>query len=164
MMKFLRLLALFFTPLLFFGAWYVMPSLLNPEGLRWMSGIVTVLWGLEFYFFQKLAAVTSVDALSTKEHERLLLRLASLRNRVWWVGGIGLLCAIAMWLLAASGLSLTSPIYAAMAGVLFGISLSYLILIPGWIGESHSFMDKLKFRESQEKKRQEALKSLAKPK
>ncbi|MFZ4537826.1 MAG: hypothetical protein ACOYNV_16105 [Propionivibrio sp.] len=148
-------------PLLFFAAWHVMPAVLDSDGLRWLSGIVTILWALEFYFFQRLTAVSMVDGLSSKEHERLILRLASLRKRVWWVGGIGLSCALLIWLLASSGLPLSSPVYAAMAGILFGVSLSYLILIPGWIGESQHFVDRVKYRDSMAKKRDDAVKAMS---
>lgn len=160
MLKALRLLTLLITPLVFWGAWYVVPNILDAQGLRWLSGIVTVLWALEFYFFQRLSVVSSVDGLSSKEHERLVLRLASIRRRVWWIGGIGLACALLMWLMAAMQLPASSPIYAALAGVLFGISLSYLILVPVWVNESQGFIDEVRRQDVLAKKRAETLKTL----
>ncbi len=160
MLKVLRLLTLLVTPLVFWGAWYVVPGILDAQGLRWLSGIVTVLWGLEFYFFQRLGAVSSIDGLSSKEHERLVLRLAAIRRRVWWIGGVGLACALTIWLLAALQLPTSSPLYAGAVGVLFGISLSYLILIPGWVNESQNFIDEVRRQDVLAKKRAEAAKSL----
>lgn len=32
------------------------PALVELGSLRWFSGIVTVLWALEFYFYQRLLA------------------------------------------------------------------------------------------------------------
>jgi len=160
-LKAFRLLAIFATPLVFWAAWYVVPDLLAANGLRWLSGLVTVLWGLEFYFFQRLSAVSSVDGLSSKEHERLVLRLAAIRRRVWWIGGIGLACALCIWALVEMKLPMSSPLYAAAVGVLFGISISYLILIPAWVNESQHFIDEVRRQDVLAKRRAEASKTLA---
>lgn len=58
--------------------------------------------------------------------------------------------------MAAMSLPASSPLYAALVGVLFGINLSYLILIPAWLNESQEFIDEVK-REEQAKKKREAL-------
>lgn len=160
MLKIFRLLILLVTPLLFWGAWYVVPGLLDTTGLRWLSGVVTVLWGLEFYFLQRLSSVSAVDGLTSKEHQRLVLRLATIRRRVWWIGGVALACSLLIWVLTALQLPLSSPIYAALVGVLFGISLSYLILIPIWVNESQSFIDKVQEQSAASKKRSELIKNL----
>jgi hypothetical protein len=160
-----RILLLCATPLLFWAAWYVSPSVLDAEGLKWLSGLVTALWALEFYFFRKLGEVSAVQGISSKEHERLLIKLASFRRRIWWIGGVGLLCSIVIWVLAASKLPTSSPIYAGFVGMLVGISLSYLILIPGWLNESQSFIDKVRQQEAQKKKQLDIVKIIdAKPK
>lgn len=161
MLKILRLITLFVTPLIFIISWYVTPGLLDPSGIRWLSGIVTVLWALEFFFFQRLIVMSSVEGLSSREHERLVAKLNALRRRVWWIGGIGLICSLLTWVIAALQMTTSSPLYAALVGVLFGISLSYLILIPGWLGESQSFIDELKRRDSLEKKRAAVVKDLS---
>ncbi|MBP6894316.1 MAG: hypothetical protein KBC94_07830 [Pseudacidovorax sp.] len=160
MLQAARLLTIFLTPLVFWGAWYVVPDLLAASGLRWLSGIVTVLWGLELWFFQRLSGLGPQEALSSRENERLVYRLASIRRRVWWIGGIGLVCAVAIWLLVELQLPTSAPIYAAMVGVLFGISVSYLILIPGWVNESQAFIDEVKRQEVLKKRRDEAAKVL----
>lgn len=160
MLKALRLLTLLLTPVAFWAAWYIVPGVLDAQGLRWLSGIVTVLWGLEFYFFQRLGAASSVSGLSSKEFERLVLRLAAIRRRVWWIGGIGLICALTIWLLTALQLPLSSPLYAAAVGVLFGICLSYLILIPGWVNESQKFIDEARRQEAMAQRRAKMAKDL----
>lgn len=157
-LKILRLLTLIITPLTFLGAWYVVPGILDATGLRFLSGVVTFLWGLEFYFFQRLSTISAVDTLSSSENNRLLLRLATLRKRVWWIGGMGLISALLLWFMTAMELPMTSPVYATMVGVLLGISLSYLILIPGWLNESQRFIDEIKRRDVLTKKRAEAVK------
>lgn len=152
MLKALRLLVLIVTPLIFCAAWYLAPSILNAEALRWLSGLVAVLWALEFYFFRKLGEVSAAQGITSKEHERLVNRLSLLRKRIWWIGGIGLACSVVIWILATLGLPATSPIYASMVGVLVGISLSYLILLPGWFNESQEFIDEARRQEALKKK------------
>lgn len=160
MLKLVRLLALLLTPVLFWGAWYVAPSILEGQSLRWLAGLVSVLWALEFYFFQRLGAVSGVEGLSSREHEKLLLRLRAVRKRVWWIGGIGLASALVIWLMASLNLPTSSPLYAGAVGFLLGISLSYLILIPGWLNESHDFVDEVKRQDTLAKKRAETSKVL----
>lgn len=162
MLKILRILVLFCTPLTFWGAWYLVPGLLDAAGLRWLSGVVTVLWGLEFYFLQRLTAVSAVDGLSSKEQERLVFRLAAIRRRVWWIGGIALACSALIWIITAIELPFASPVYATLVGVLFGISLSYLMLIPFWVNESQSFIDKVREEDLKVKRRAEAVQNLDK--
>jgi hypothetical protein len=117
-----------------------------------LSGLVTILWALEFHFFRKLGDVSAIQGITSKEHERLVVKLVALRKRIWWVGGIGLICSISIWILAALSLPVTSPIYASMVGVLVGISFSYLILIPGWFNESQNFIDEARRQEAMKKK------------
>ena len=152
MLKALRILVLVVTPLIFCAAWYLAPTLLSAEALRWLSGLVAVLWALEFYFFRKLGDVSAVQGITSKEHERLVIKLSLLRKRIWWVGGIGLICSVIIWVLATLSLPATSPIYASMVGVLVGISLSYLILLPGWFNESQEFIDEARRQEASKKK------------
>lgn len=161
MLKLARILAILCTPLAFWAAWYVVPDLLAAGGLRWLSGIVTVLWALELYFFQRLSTVSGVEGLTSAEHQRLVYRLASIRRRVWWIGGVGLVCAVSIWLLVEMKLPMSSPTYAAMVGVLFGISISYLILIPGWMNESQAFVDEVKRQDVVAKRRADAAKILS---
>lgn len=160
MLKAFRILLLLFTPLVFWGAWYVVPEMLNGQGLRWFSGLVTILWGLELLFYQRLGDVSKVDGLSSREHERLVMRLAAIRRRVWWIGGVGLFSALTIWLLAMLQLPATSPFFAAAVGVLFGISLSYLVLIPAWFNESQNFIDEVRRQDVLSKKRAESVKEL----
>lgn len=152
MLKAIRLVVLVVTPLIFCAAWYLAPSLLSADALRWLSSLVAVLWALEFYFFRKLGEVSAVQGITSKEHERLVIKLSLLRKRIWWVGGIGLICSVIIWVLAALSLPATSPIYASMVGVLVGISLSYLILLPGWFNESQEFIDEARRQEASKKK------------
>jgi len=152
MLKFIRLLVLVITPLVFCAAWYLAPTLLSADALRWLSGLVTLLWAMEFYFFRKLGEVSAVQGITSKEHERLIIKLSMLRKRIWWIGGIGLICSIIIWVLATLSLPATSPIYASMVGILVGISLSYLILLPGWFNESQEFIDEVRRQEALKKK------------
>ena len=160
MLKIVRLLVLVTTPLFFWGAWHVAPELLDADGHKWLSGLVALLWGLEFYFFRKLSEVSAVQGITSKEHERLIFKLASFRKRVWWIGGIGFVCSAVIWLLAASKLPMTSPFYASMVGVLVGISISYLILIPGWLNETQEFIEKARQAEALKKKQVDIAKAL----
>lgn len=160
MLIFLRLLALLGTPLLFGAVWFAMPEVLAPDTLKWLMGIIVVLWALEFYFFQKLGDVSEVTGLSMRERERLNDRLSFVRGRVWWIGVIEIVCALLIWLMVAMGLPISSPWYAAAAGLLFGVSLSYLALIPGWLNETHRFIDAARAKEQERLLREQSLKAL----
>lgn len=162
MLKAIRVLLLVVTPLVFLAVWHLKPALLEPSGLRFLSGIVSVLWALEVFVLQRLAAAGDVQGLSSREHERLTLRLASIRRRVWWVGGVGLASSLLLWLMAALDLAASSPLYAFMAGLLFGVTLSYLILVPVWHNETQHFIDEMKRRRELESRRREALDILCK--
>jgi hypothetical protein len=155
----LRLSAIAVPTLLFWAAWHVLPALVESTSLRWFSGIVTVLWALEFYFYQRLSALSSLPALSSKERERLHLHLSKIRARVWRVGAMGLVCSVALWVLAAMNLPAASAIFAAVAGFLVGVSLSYLAVIPRWLDELQRFQDKVQQQHMVEQKRAEALKT-----
>jgi len=61
--------------------------------MKFSIGLVALLWDLEFYFFRRLSEVSNAQGITTKEHERLVLRLARLSERVWWIGGIGFVCS-----------------------------------------------------------------------
>lgn len=150
-----RLISLLITPVVFWGAWYFLPDLLTKEWLQWLSGIGGVLWALELYFLERLGSVTAVQGLTTRERERLLLRAAVVRRRVWWIGIVALACAGLIWLMAAMDLPTSSPLYAALVGVLFGINLSYLVLIPAWLNESQEFIERLNHEEQTKAKRDE---------
>ena len=160
MLRLFRILILAFSTLAFWLAWYGLPELLTSESVRWLSAIFTVLWALELLFFRRLNEASSVTGLSTREHERLVLRLAEIRKRIWWIGLVVMASAIVNWLLAALGLPSSSATYAAMVGALFGISLSYLVLIPYWFSEVQSFIDSARLQAETLKRREDALKGL----
>ena len=155
----LRLIALVLPTLLFWAAWYVLPALVEPASLRWFSGIVTVLWALEFYFYQRLSGLSTLPGLSSRERDRLHLRLSEIRSRVWRVGAVGLVCSAALWVLAAMNLPATSSLFAALAGFLVGVSLSYLAVIPRWLDELQRFQDEVQQQHMVEQKRAEVLKT-----
>lgn len=160
MLKIIRLAILVITPIIFYGVWFVVPVLMQPDTTKWLLGIIVPLWGLELYFFQQLGDVSTVKGLSSKERQRLKLRLDYIRRRVWWVGGIATLCSLAIWIMIVMGLTADSPIYAAFTGFLFGVTISYLVLIPGWFGEIHGLIDDARNRDDLSKRREEELKNI----
>jgi hypothetical protein len=103
-MQLLRLLIIVLTSLFFWGAWYVLPAILEAKEISWLSGGCPLLWGLEFYFLQRLSQISSCKILSAKENERLRLRMNGIRKRVWWAGGVILSCSILIWIMAAANL------------------------------------------------------------
>lgn len=72
---------------------------------------------------------------------------------------MGLVCSVALWVLAAMNLPAASAIFAAVAGFLVGVSLSYLAVIPRWLDELQRFQDKVQQQHMVEQKRAEALKT-----
>ena len=153
-MKVWRILLIFLAPLLLTGASVVFPPLLSSESLRWMSGIVSVLWALEMYFLRHLESVSGVDGLTAKERERLTLRLESVRRRIWSVGIMCLFCSVVLLVISSSGWS-PQPMWAVLCvGCLVGVCVYYLSVIPVWYAEAQSFIDKARARVSQNKERE----------
>lgn len=161
MLKLLRLAVIVLSAAFFAGTWYVAQSLLEPFWLRWFSGIVTVLWALQIQVWMRLGAVADVRGLSSREHERLNLRLRTLRMRIWWVGAVGLASSVLMWVMAAMNLATQAPLYASFFGLLFGVSLSHLVLVPVWMNEAQAFIDEMKRRDELAKQRQQMLQAMS---
>lgn len=155
-----RLFSLIATPLFFAAVWYVAPVLLDTGKLLSLSGVLGSAWALQLAFLQRLTIATMADGLTAKEQERLENRLDTLRMRVWESGGIFLSCFFSMWMLTAFDLQKQSPAYAAAAGFLIGVGLSYLIQTANVYQESSRFLDAVKRRDNIAKKRSEAVKSM----
>lgn len=155
-----KLLTLIATPLFFAGVWYVAPVLLDTTKLLSLSGVLSLAWGLQLGFLQKLTVASMAEGLTSKEQERLENRLVSLRMRVWQCGAICLLCFLTMWFLTAFDLPKQSPAYAAAAGFLIGVGLSYLIQTANVYQESAHFIDAVKRRDNVAKRRAEAVKAM----
>lgn len=161
MLKIFRLVILTMSPILFGLAWYVLPELLEPGALKWLSGIFAFAWTIEFVVLRMVDGLhTSVSSLSSREHERLGYRLVVIRGRIFWMAGIGLACTIVAWLLAVLNLPATSVLYAAAFGFLLGVCLSYLVLMPYWYKEVQHFLESIRLQADIETRRKAALKDL----
>lgn len=156
-----RLLVLIFVPLIFVGAWHIAPTLFETASLLSLSGILSLVWALQLAFLQKLTLASMGDGLTSKEQERLDNRLVILRKRVWQCGGICLSCFLTMWLLTAFDLPKRIPEYAAAAGFLIGVGISYLIQTASIYQESAQFMDEVKRRDNLTKRRAEVEKTMS---
>lgn len=138
--------------------WYIAPELLDSTAIRYLTGIVAILWSLELYFYRQLGELTKQEGLNARQRERLLLRTSEIRRRVYWIGCIGLATSILLWTLASFSLPSSSPLYAALTGVLVGISISYIVLLPSWFEEISDFVDRIRHSEQTSKQRDAAVK------
>ena len=148
-------------PLLFWGGSYVVPSLLRVENLQLLSTIITILWGMDFVFFQKLGALTNLNALNSRDLEILNLRLDHIRKRVWMMAIVCLSCSMLIWFITSIDTPYDDHVIALIVGILFGICISYLIVFPFWFNELQSFQDKLKITEAKKVKQDLILQQLA---
>lgn len=148
-------------PLVFWWVSYVVPSLVHPENLRLLAGIVTVLWTVDFVFFKKLGDISHLNLLSSKDLDNLGIRLSHIRKRVWWMAGWCLFCSIQIWIITGGELVEDVHLMALYVGALLGICASYLAVFPFWFNELQAFQDRLKIMEAEQKKRDQTLKQFA---
>ena len=164
MIRITRLAVLLLVPILFWGASYVAPNLVHADNLRLLATVVTVPWVLDFVFFQRLGSLTNLNALDSRNLERLNDRLAHIRKRVWWMAGICMVCSGLIWFLAA-GQMLADPHHLALAiGFCVGICAQYLVVFPFWFNELQAFQDRLRTRDAKNAKKETVLKQMAEAK
>lgn len=137
---FLRLFFLVAFPLLFWAAWHATPELIGKEAILWLIGIMVLFAGLEAYLFQKVTDLHAVNGLDTKERDYLRMKITDAKRRIYYMCAVGLVAILVLWALAMLGLPVQSPAYAAAAGFLVGICLSYIALAPFWLSEIHDFV------------------------
>lgn len=143
MIQAIRILVLTICTLLFWGAWYLFPSLFESGRFSSLVAVGAIIWTADLFFLRKLSELSSLDGLNNSERERLLEKLENLRRRVWWTGGIGSFCSAVIWILVSSELAKQSPFNAAAVGFFVGVSLSYLVLIPFWFNEVQRFIERV---------------------
>jgi hypothetical protein len=161
MLKLARLVILVLSPLAFGAAWYLLPELLEPSALKWLSGIFAFAWTVELLVLRMVDGLsTSVGSLTSREQERLVYRLGAIRKRVLWMGAVSICCTVLGWVLATLGLPAASSLYAAAFGFLVGVSLSYLVLMPFWYSEAQGFLEKIRLQADTDARRQATVKSL----
>lgn len=136
------------------------PDLVSATNMRYLGGVFLVVWGLTFHFFRKSAELSSLAGLSGREQERLVWLLARIRERIWWIGGIGLVSGCLVWFIGSVPEYSKTEIAPISIGILVGIGLSYLLILPGWFNELHAFMDTVRLREDKKKRAETSLKQI----
>lgn len=154
MIRAIRIFVIFACTFTFWGAWYLFPKVLESVRLSSLVAVGAMVWGADLLFIRKLGELSSLDGLTNGERSRLVVKLGNLRMRVWWTGGVGLLCTVVIWLLVTTGLAAESSFYAGALGFVFGVAASFLVLVPFWFNETQGFIDRINTdkatRESQE--------------
>lgn len=161
MIQTVRLLIIVFCPALLWLGWVASPELISPANMRYLAGVFVAVWGLTFHFFRKSAELSGLQGLNGREQERVVWLLADIRKRIWWMGGIGLIAGCLVWLIGSSPAITSSPVAPIAIGLLVGIGLSYLAILPGWFNELYAFMDQVKLREDRKRRTESALKQIA---
>ncbi|MEL7658547.1 MAG: hypothetical protein AAGU75_21870 [Bacillota bacterium] len=134
--------------------------MLAKQNLLSLSGVLSLVWTLQLAFLGKLNFDANIGVLTSREKDRLKLRLRSLRTHIWQRCAVCLFCFVAMWVITAYELPKNDMRFSAAAGFLIGVGLFYLIGTVLIYMESADFIDKIKHRESIEKKRAEVVKSM----
>lgn len=163
MLRLLRLGLIAVCALGFWGAWHIAPGLLSPQALYYFLGIWVPTWGLALHFYRKLSELSNLKELKARPNHRLNLVLPEIRGRVWWLASIGALSSLALWLLASADMTRESSGFALAAGLLVGFELSYLVILPFWFNEIHSFIEKVKLDDNMNQRRDGVLKDLGAP-
>lgn len=160
MLRLLRIGVIAGCAALFWGAWYVAPGMLSPTALYYFLGIWVPTWGLALLFYRKLSELSTLKELKSRPNHRLNLVLPEIRGRVWWLASVGSLSSLVLWILASTDIAKQSAIYGLAAGLLVGIELSYLILLPFWFNEVHRFVERIKLDDNVTQRRDSLLKEL----
>lgn len=160
MFRVARYLPPFLLPGVFAIGWLRFPDLLQMDSLKLMSSILTLAWALELLLYRKAWDMTGMAGLSSREQDRLAVKVREVRRRLWITGAGCLVCVAVVWLITAMDerLSLLSAI---VIGLLAGLSLSSLALIAMWFDETSAFMDQIRLKEANAKKRAEYAKTMA---
>lgn len=161
MIRLLRIGLIVGSASLFWGAWYVAPVLLSTTALYFFLGIWVPTWGLALLFYKKLSELSTLKELKARPNHRLNLVLPEIRGRVWWLAGVGSISSLVLWILASTGMAIQSPLYALAAGLLVGVELSYLVLLPFWFNEVHNFVERVKLDDNVTQRREGLLKELS---
>lgn len=161
MIRILRLSILLLIPFIFWASSYTFPEMLDPNNIKYLSAIVTILWVMCLAFFVKLDGLSNLTSLNSKNLYILDILLKNTRKKIWWVLIAGLICGVLIWVISSAGLGYDNHIIALLVGILFGVSVSYLSVIPFWFNELQSFQDNLKIREAKKTKMEMTVKKLS---
>lgn len=160
MLQVLRLTVILTMPVVLWAGWRVAPDLISIANMRYLGAVFTLVWAIALLFLTKTADLSGLSGLSGHEHEKLMLRLAHIRRRVWWIGGIALTCAVLVWFVGSFPEAEASPLAPLSVGFLVGVGLSYLLVLPGWFNELYAFMDTIRLRNERNKRTESALKQI----
>ena len=164
MLVFIRLLIIGVMPALLWLGWSMSPELISASNMRYLGGVFVVVWGMAFYFLRKIADLSGLTGLSGREQERLVWLLADIRRRIWWIGSIGLIAGCLVWFVGSVPDYSRTAMAPVSIGLLVGIGLSYLVILPGWFNELHAFTDSVRLREDKKRRAEAALKQISEAK
>lgn len=160
MLQLLRVAIILTTPALFWLGWSIAPELISAGNMRYLGALFIGVWGLAFHFLRKSADLSSLPGLSGREQQRIVWKLAEMRRRVWWIGGISIVLGFLIWLVGAIS-DLSGSAGAPLSiGLLVGVGISYLVVLPGWFNELLAFADTLRLREDKKRRTETALKQI----
>lgn len=155
-----RLAIILSIPTLMWVGWSASPDFVSPGNMRYLAGLFIGVWGFAFQLMRKSADLITLPGLTGREQERLVLRLAAIRSRVWWIGGVAVVSGFLVWLIGSMPTLAESPIAPISIGLLIGIGVSYAVVIPRWFNEIYSFTEVLRLREDKKRRTEAALKQI----
>lgn len=161
MIRMIRIAILLVIPLLFWGGAHVAPDLMESDNLKLLTAVVTFLWGLDFFFFQRLGSLTNLNSVGSKNLAILEERFKQIRSRVWYMAAVCCACSALIWFITSSNVIQSATVVALLIGGLFAICVQYIAVFPFWFNELQEFQDKLKVREAEKSKQESALKQMA---
>jgi len=156
----IRLSIILAAPFLLWLGWTSSPEMVSAASMRYLGGIFIGVWGIAFHFLRKSAELSSLPGLSGHEQERVVWKLADIRRRVWWIGGIAIVAGFLVWLIGSMPSLAESFIAPLSIGLLVGIGVSYIVVIPGWFNEIYAFADKIRLREDKKRRTETAIKEI----
>lgn len=139
----IRIGILVVCPVIFYAAVLAFPSLAEAESLKILAPLGGVVWALNLYFLRKLGDLATLEGLTNRERERLVLKLSEIRRRGWKASIAAFFCAITIWWIVASGMVKEAQWYLGAIGFLVGVILSFVVIFPFWLDEIQSFIDRV---------------------
>lgn len=157
-----RVLALIGCVALSWAVGQVYPQFFASEFVRALSVVFLGVWGFIFAIFHKLQDLAATPGLLSRERERLVDTLPSIRSRVWFIGAVNTACLMLLIVLTFDAGHVAAWWFPLAVGALVGISMSYFTLVPAWHAEIQAFVDRARLNEAKRKARDDELAALSK--
>lgn len=146
----------------YWGASMLFPDVNSPSVLKALSGLFGFILTLEVIAFRQLSTATGTGVLKGSEIERLNMKRAEIRRRIYLTSALIIACTVTLFVLGIVVGSHSEYEWIPFAvGLLIGIGINYIAVIVSWINQLSAFADGLRQREQQQKDFADQLKRLS---